>query len=717
MKLKDYQKRLQNEEYDIPNVLPKIKPIANNKRYVTTKQLSQRKTFNLRWAFAFGCLIFLAIPFILIGTRGKVDSVLTEEYSLSAVQSEEKLKGIVNSANTFRQNSYSNFSLSCAAKNDYKTQPPKDIQNIESQKMISTNNQVENIDEDDIVKIDNTHIYSLYKNKINIYDYINQEITFNESIDLNVDIMYSTGTLQLTDKYVIAMYLTTNHESEVAIYNINDSFKKEYVYNIPGEIKETRLTNNKLYVVTSEILEKDNLHKPFSHVNNKKEERKYSDVIYVGNIHNSCYINITTITLEDDIEISTKTQLGTRNITTYMGENNLYIASYDVYTMLTTLYVYGLVDAKTELKGIMQEKGYLNDQYSLDEYDNNLRMFLTNNLDFKNKNYLYTYDLNSKLSEDLKYKAIGTLNEGIGEENQTIRSAYFDKEYGYVVTYEQKDPLYKINISDPTNPIIISKVKAEGYSGYLHKFNDYYMIGIGYTDIENPKLSLYKIDGNPIQIGLDYVFKEDTSIKDTVVSYNFKEQKELFVMDDNYTIGIPVYTISVNTGKYNAEVLTYKLNMDKVKAYEEFINDNQFNEGDLYLNYCRNNESYSLYKKTEGSWVEEFKLGQLSSSQLEKYKKYAVDDYDLTTNVFDLVIVANTYEIPGYNGSQSYSYNVSSRNAYAMDNELYETCFSGYEVNRMIYVNGQYIGVSAAGLCVFNENYESKNFVYSKTKK
>ena len=91
MKLKDYQKRLQNEEYDIPNVLPKIKPIANNKRYVTTKQLSQRKTFNLRWAFAFGCLIFLAIPFILIGTRGKVDSVLTEEYSLSSLTKQKIL--------------------------------------------------------------------------------------------------------------------------------------------------------------------------------------------------------------------------------------------------------------------------------------------------------------------------------------------------------------------------------------------------------------------------------------------------------------------------------------------------------------------------------------------------------------------------------------------------------------------------------------------------
>ena len=35
----------------------------------------------------------------------------------------------------------------------------------------------------------------------------------------------------------------------------------------------------------------------------------------------------------------------------------------------------------------------------------------------------------------------------------------------------------------------------------------------------------------------------------------------------------------------------------------------------------------------------------------------------------------------------------------------------------MIYVNGKKIGVSAAGLCVFNENYESTNFVYSKTKK
>ena len=39
---------------------------------------------------------------------------------------------------------------------------------------------------------------------------------------------------------------------------------------------------------------------------------------------------------------------------------------------------------------------------------------------------------------------------------------------GYFVTYEQTDPLFSVDFSDPENPKILGKLKIPGFSEYLH---------------------------------------------------------------------------------------------------------------------------------------------------------------------------------------------------------------------------------------------------------
>jgi uncharacterized secreted protein with C-terminal beta-propeller domain len=50
---------------------------------------------------------------------------------------------------------------------------------------------------------------------------------------------------------------------------------------------------------------------------------------------------------------------------------------------------------------------------------------------------------------------------------------------GYVVTFRQTDPLYTIDLSDPTHPRVRGSLELTGYSAYLHPVSDTELLGIG----------------------------------------------------------------------------------------------------------------------------------------------------------------------------------------------------------------------------------------------
>jgi uncharacterized secreted protein with C-terminal beta-propeller domain len=55
----------------------------------------------------------------------------------------------------------------------------------------------------------------------------------------------------------------------------------------------------------------------------------------------------------------------------------------------------------------------------------------------------------------------------------------FEGDVGYVVTFRQIDPLYVIDLSDPTKPRVQGELEIPGYSAYLHPVGDGRLLGIG----------------------------------------------------------------------------------------------------------------------------------------------------------------------------------------------------------------------------------------------
>ncbi|MDO8661274.1 MAG: beta-propeller domain-containing protein, partial [Candidatus Woesearchaeota archaeon] len=112
--------------------------------------------------------------------------------------------------------------------------------------------------------------------------------------------------------------------------------------------------------------------------------------------------------------------------------------------------------------------GRVLNQYSMDEYQDVFRIATTTGWQGSESN-VYALDKN--------LKQIGSL-EGLAPGEQ-IYSARFMGPKAYLVTFRQVDPLFVIDLSNPTAPRVLGKLKIPGFSNYLHPYDETHLIGIG----------------------------------------------------------------------------------------------------------------------------------------------------------------------------------------------------------------------------------------------
>ena len=69
--------------------------------------------------------------------------------------------------------------------------------------------------------------------------------------------------------------------------------------------------------------------------------------------------------------------------------------------------------------------------------------------------------------------------ELLGLPNEQIFAVRFAGDRGYLVTFRQTDPLYVLDLSDPTDPKIVGTLKAPGFSDYLLPVGRDLLLGVG----------------------------------------------------------------------------------------------------------------------------------------------------------------------------------------------------------------------------------------------
>ena len=129
--------------------------------------------------------------------------------------------------------------------------------------------------------------------------------------------------------------------------------------------------------------------------------------------------------------------------------------------------------ARYEATGTVE--GHLLNQFSMDEHNGYFRVATTIgepwNTETSESQVVVLEQQGRRLTEVGKVDNLGR--------GERIFSVRFAGDIGYVVTFRQVDPLYVIDLADPTAPSVAGELKIPGFSTYLHPIGDGLLIGVG----------------------------------------------------------------------------------------------------------------------------------------------------------------------------------------------------------------------------------------------
>jgi len=120
--------------------------------------------------------------------------------------------------------------------------------------------------------------------------------------------------------------------------------------------------------------------------------------------------------------------------------------------------------------------GHLVDASSMSEQDGRLRMATTEGAPWESSERAASRVAVLETEGDALVE-VGAV-EGLGRTEQ-IYSVRFVGDTAYVVTFRQTDPLFVVDLSDPTAPSLQGELEIPGYSAYLHPLDDGHLLGIG----------------------------------------------------------------------------------------------------------------------------------------------------------------------------------------------------------------------------------------------
>ncbi|GIJ10674.1 beta-propeller domain-containing protein [Micromonospora andamanensis] len=120
--------------------------------------------------------------------------------------------------------------------------------------------------------------------------------------------------------------------------------------------------------------------------------------------------------------------------------------------------------------------GWLINQYALSEWAGHLRVATTTG-DTWSEGTASESAVRVLRRDDGSLVPVGMVG-GLGR-GERIYSVRYLGPVAYVVTFRQTDPLYALDLADPTAPAVTGELKITGYSAYLHPLPDQRLLGVG----------------------------------------------------------------------------------------------------------------------------------------------------------------------------------------------------------------------------------------------
>ena len=263
------------------------------------------------------------------------------------------------------------------------------------------------------------------------------------------------------------------------------------------------------------------------------------------------------------------------------------------YQEMTNLHVFDISSpGQTDYVASGRINGTIQDQFSLSEHNGNIRVCSTTGqwgrwwMDDPEPmvSHVFVLGLNSNETD---YEVIGHVGDIAPDES--IWSARFMGEKAYIVTFRNIDPLWTIDLSEPTSPKVIGELEIPGVSTYIHPMGDNHLLTIGIagdqdglhwgvtqisifdvSDFSNPKLAS-SLQLNPM------------SSADNGWSYSYSEanyeHKAFQYWEADGLLAVPM-----STNRWSEEGYEYisKLQLINAKPGENLTIYNEVDHSDFY---------------------------------------------------------------------------------------------------------------------------------------
>ena len=388
-----------------------------------------------------------------------------------------------------------------------------------------TNVQTIGVDEGDIVKNDGRYLYQKIRVKaeeyskwvIQIIDTKDglQEIARIDGIDGIIEFyIWEDVLIVIEEKYLdtavkkisggmVACYdgaYFGNCYHEITFFDIKDRSQPKGIkrFTLQGQYTSSRIADGYFYGFSKYYANPGENEKDYdAYIPVMDGARLQADRIYLPEETDATsYLVLVAIDLRNPTAFTDTTGIVADGNLYYVSSENIFVA--DAKPMerkkgwssnKTSLLKFSYEKGKFALHAMGEVKGQLEGSFSLDEYEDHLRVVTT----VREYQYQEVFDDRTRenigwnISNDRESNALYVLDEKLDivgkieglAPNEQIYSARFMGDTGYFVTFRQVDPLFTVDLSDPKEPKVLSELKVSGFSEYLHVYGEDRLLGIG----------------------------------------------------------------------------------------------------------------------------------------------------------------------------------------------------------------------------------------------
>ena len=497
---------------------------SNELKINTLQKVTKRKSFKSIYAFASLLVVMVISISIFVPMRNNMQKSKTDPIQiieanngLPTVGSFEKLCELMKQNNS-RRSTYFLMDDSIDFATNAVTEPTADAAVAEKSEYSETNTQVDGVDEADLVKTDGNYIYYVGTNKITIIDAKNkqklkkiQEIEYDydeekfypREIYINADKLIVIGNEELYDEIAEDLFYYNRYKTYTVakIYNLENikTPKLEREIKIEGNYLSSRMISDNIYLLSNkgiyyywfdekpiEVLNEDDFKPKYldTAISDETKCMQFDSIYYLPESNDTTYLNIAGFNINNNEPANIESYLGAGS-QIYASLDNLYVAMvkydykdtkaygfYNNFDVNTYIYKFELQNGKAIYKNVGNVPGEILNQFSMDEYNGYFRIATTDK-----ENWNEETSRNNMYVLDAELNVVGKVEDLA--KGERIYSVRFMGDRAYMVTFVQTDPLFVIDLSDPTNPTVLGELKIPGYSKYLHPYDETHLIGFG----------------------------------------------------------------------------------------------------------------------------------------------------------------------------------------------------------------------------------------------